>query len=101
MAQEIVFKQYYHIGIAVDTEAGLIVPVIRDTDKKSLIDLSLELEDLAGKARERKVSADALKGGTFTISNQGGIGSGRRWRSLALAAGRRKPSCATIKSSRG
>ena len=77
VAQEIVFKQYYHIGIAVDTEAGLIVPVIRDTDKKSLIDLSLELEDLAGKARERKVSADALKGGTFTISNQGGIGSGQ------------------------
>ena len=75
-AQEIVFKEYYHIGIAVDTEAGLIVPVIRDADKKNLLELSRELEDLAGKARERKVSAEELKGGTFTISNQGGIGGG-------------------------
>jgi len=62
------------LGIAVDTEAGLIVPVIRDADKKSLLELSLELEALARKARERKVAADELKGGTFTISNQGGIG---------------------------
>ena len=77
VAQEIVFKQYYHIGIAVDTEAGLIVPVIRDADKKSLLDLSRELEDLAGKARERKVSAEEMKGGTFTLSNQGGIGGGQ------------------------
>ena len=75
-AQAIVFKQYYHIGIAVDTEAGLIVPVIRDADKKNLIELSRELEDLAGKARARKVSVEDLKGGTFTISNQGGIGGG-------------------------
>jgi pyruvate dehydrogenase E2 component (dihydrolipoamide acetyltransferase) len=76
VAQEIVFKQYYHIGIAVDTEAGLIVPVIRDADKKNVLELSRELEDLAGKARERKVSVEELKGGTFTISNQGGIGGG-------------------------
>ena len=76
VAQAIVFKEYYHISIAVDTDAGLIVPVIRDADKKSLVELSRELEDLAGKARERKVSAEELKGGTFTISNQGGIGSG-------------------------
>ncbi len=75
-AQEIVIKDYYHIGVAVDTEAGLIVPVIRDVDKKNLLELSRELEDLARKARERKVSADELKGGTFTISNQGGIGGG-------------------------
>ncbi len=74
VAQEIVFKQYYHIGIAVDTEAGLIVPVIRNADKKSLLEFSRELEDLAAKARARKVSAEELKGGTFTISNQGGIG---------------------------
>ena len=74
VAQEIVFKQYYHIGIAVDTEAGLIVPVIRDADKQSLFELSRELEELAGKARERKVSVEELKGGTFTLSNQGGIG---------------------------
>jgi len=73
-AQELVHKDYYHIGVAVDTEAGLIVPVIRDVDKKSLLDLSRELEELAKKARDRKVSAEELKGGTFTISNQGGIG---------------------------
>ncbi|MDB6020427.1 MAG: Dihydrolipoyllysine-residue acetyltransferase [Pedosphaera sp.] len=73
-ADEIVLKEYYHIGIAVDTEAGLIVPVIRDVDKKSLVEISKELEELAKKARERKISGDELKGGTFTISNQGGIG---------------------------
>jgi pyruvate dehydrogenase E2 component (dihydrolipoamide acetyltransferase) len=73
-AGEIVLKQYVHLGLAVDTEAGLIVPVIRDADKKSLLELSKEIEDLAKKARDRKVSADELKGGTFTISNQGGIG---------------------------
>jgi pyruvate dehydrogenase E2 component (dihydrolipoamide acetyltransferase) len=73
-AQELVLKDYYHLGIAVDTEAGLIVPVIRDVDKKSILELSKELEELAKKARERKVGADELKGGTFTVSNQGGIG---------------------------
>jgi pyruvate dehydrogenase E2 component (dihydrolipoamide acetyltransferase) len=72
--QELVFKDYIHIGIAVDTEAGLIVPVIRDADKKNLVELSKELESAATKARDRKVTADELKGGTFTISNQGGIG---------------------------
>jgi len=75
-AREIVFKEYYHIGVAVDTEAGLIVPVIRDVDKKTVLELSQELEELAGKARARKLSAEELKGGTFTISNQGGIGGG-------------------------
>jgi pyruvate dehydrogenase E2 component (dihydrolipoamide acetyltransferase) len=75
-AQALVFKNYYHIGIAVDTEAGLIVPVLRDADKKSMLDLSRELDELAKKARERKVAAEELKGGTFTISNQGGIGGG-------------------------
>lgn len=74
VAQELVVKEYYHLGVAVDTEAGLIVPVIRDVDKKSLLELSIELETLALKARDRKVSAEELKGGTFTISNQGGIG---------------------------
>jgi pyruvate dehydrogenase E2 component (dihydrolipoamide acetyltransferase) len=73
-AQEIVLKDYFHIGIAVDTEQGLIVPVIRDVDKKSVFDLAKELEQLAQKARDRKVSGDELKGGTFTISNQGAIG---------------------------
>jgi pyruvate dehydrogenase E2 component (dihydrolipoamide acetyltransferase) len=74
VAQDIVIKNYYHIGVAVDTEAGLIVPVIREIDKKSILELSKELDKLAGKARERKVSAEELKGGTFTLSNQGGIG---------------------------
>lgn len=74
VAQEIVQKEYYHIGVAVDTEAGLIVPVIRNVDSKSMLELSLELEGLAKKARERKVTGEELKGGTFTISNQGGIG---------------------------
>ena len=74
--EELVIKEYYHIGVAVDTEAGLIVPVIRDVDKKSLLALSRELEELAKKAKERKVSGEELKGGTFTISNQGGIGGG-------------------------
>ncbi|MGD0058304.1 MAG: 2-oxo acid dehydrogenase subunit E2 [Verrucomicrobiia bacterium] len=74
--EEIVFKDYYHMGIAVDTEQGLIVPVIRDVDKKSLLQLSRELAELAEKTRQRKVATDDLKGGTFTISNQGGIGGG-------------------------
>jgi pyruvate dehydrogenase E2 component (dihydrolipoamide acetyltransferase) len=73
-ANEIVLKQYCHIGIAVDTEQGLIVPVIRDVDKKSILDLAKELEQVAAKARDRKISAEELKGGTFTISNQGAIG---------------------------
>jgi pyruvate dehydrogenase E2 component (dihydrolipoamide acetyltransferase) len=73
-ANEIVLKDYYHIGIAVDTEQGLMVPVIRDVDKKSILDLAQELEQVAAKARDRKISAEELKGGTFTISNQGAIG---------------------------
>ena len=73
-AGEIVFKDYYHIGVAVDTEHGLIVPVLRDVDKKTMFDLSKELSELAEKAKQRKVTGDDLKGGTFTISNQGGIG---------------------------
>ena len=73
-ANEIILKEYFHIGIAVDTEQGLIVPVIRDVDKKSMLELVKELEQLAQKARDRKVIAEELKGGTFTISNQGAIG---------------------------
>lgn len=73
-ANEIVLKDYIHLGIAVDTEQGLIVPVIRDADKKSVLELAKELEILAQKARDRKISSDELKGGTFTISNQGAIG---------------------------
>ncbi len=72
--EHLVLKSYYHLGLAVDTEAGLMVPVIRDADKKSVLEVARELEELARKARERKLTADDMKGGTFTISNQGGIG---------------------------
>ncbi len=71
---ELVLKGYYHISVAVDTPAGLIVPAIRDADKKSLRELSIELAGLAQRARDRKVSVEELQGGTFTISNLGGIG---------------------------
>ena len=74
VASEIILKEYIHLGIAVDTDQGLMVPVIRDVDKKSLLDLAKELEQLAAKARDRKITADEMKGGTFTISNQGAIG---------------------------
>jgi pyruvate dehydrogenase E2 component (dihydrolipoamide acetyltransferase) len=73
-ANEIVIKEYFHIGVAVDTDQGLMVPVIRDVDKKSVLELAKELESLAAKARDRKISTDEMKGGTFTISNQGAIG---------------------------
>jgi pyruvate dehydrogenase E2 component (dihydrolipoamide acetyltransferase) len=73
---ELVFKEYYHIGLAVDTEHGLIVPVIRDTDKKNLMQLSADVQMLADKARERKLALEEMQGGTFSISNQGGIGGG-------------------------
>jgi pyruvate dehydrogenase E2 component (dihydrolipoamide acetyltransferase) len=71
---EIVFKDYCHIGVAVDSEGGLIVPVLRDVDKKSLLQLSQELHALTEKTRQRKLSIEELQGGTFTISNQGSIG---------------------------
>jgi pyruvate dehydrogenase E2 component (dihydrolipoamide acetyltransferase) len=71
---EIVYKKYYHIGIAVDTDRGLLVPVIRDVDKKNIRDLSVELNQLAEKARNKKISLDEMQGGTFTITNLGGIG---------------------------
>ena len=73
---EIVLKGYFHVGIAVDTEHGLLVPVIRDADQKTMLQLAKELEDLAGKTRDRKLTSDQMQGGSFTISNQGGIGSG-------------------------
>jgi pyruvate dehydrogenase E2 component (dihydrolipoamide acetyltransferase) len=76
VANEIILKEYVHLGIAVDTEQGLMVPVLRDVDKKSMLDVAKELEVLAAKTRERKISADEMKGGTFTISNQGAIGGG-------------------------
>ena len=73
---EVIYKDYYHIGVAVDTEGGLIVPVLRDVNKKNLLELAKELHELTDKTRQRKVSLEELQGGTFTISNQGSIGSG-------------------------
>jgi pyruvate dehydrogenase E2 component (dihydrolipoamide acetyltransferase) len=73
-ADELVLKEYFHIGLAVDTEQGLLVPVIRDADRKSLLQLSREVSEVADKARDRKLKLDEMQGGTFTISNQGGIG---------------------------
>lgn len=71
---EIILKQYYHIGVAVDTEYGLVVPVIRDANHKSILEIAAELDILASKARERKLSPSDFQGGTFTITNLGGIG---------------------------
>lgn len=72
--QEIVYKKYYHIGVAVDTEHGLLVPVIRDVDQKNIIQLSVELTEISEKARNRKVTLQDMEGGTFTVTNLGGIG---------------------------
>lgn len=71
---EIVFKKFYNIGIAVATERGLIVPVIHNADKKSLVEIARELQDIATKTRAGKIELDKLQGGTFTITNIGAIG---------------------------
>ncbi len=71
---EIVYKDYFHIGVAVDTENGLVVPVVRDADQKSLLEIASEVVELAVAARDRKLSMENMKGGTFTITNLGGIG---------------------------
>ena len=71
---EIIFKKYINIGVAVDTERGLLVPVIKDVDKKNMSEISLGLTELSARARDRKSGPEELQGGTFTISNLGGIG---------------------------
>jgi pyruvate dehydrogenase E2 component (dihydrolipoamide acetyltransferase) len=71
---EIVYKKYCHIGVAVDTERGLLVPVIRDVDKKNILEISAELAEAAAKARNRKLGLEDMRGGCFTITNLGGIG---------------------------
>jgi pyruvate dehydrogenase E2 component (dihydrolipoamide acetyltransferase) len=71
---EIVFRESINIGVAVDTERGLLVPVIRDADGKDLTEIAIELNDLARRAREKKLMPDHMQGGTFSISNLGGIG---------------------------
>jgi pyruvate dehydrogenase E2 component (dihydrolipoamide acetyltransferase) len=72
--EEIVFKDFVHIGVAVDTERGLLVPVIRDADRKNITEISVELDDLARRARDRKLTPDEMRGAVFSISNLGGIG---------------------------
>jgi len=71
---EIIQKKYIHIGVAVDTEHGLLVPVIRDVDQKGILQIADEVQVLAQKARDKKLSIDDMQGGTFTITNLGGIG---------------------------
>ena len=73
-SEEIIYKQYVHVAVAVDTDRGLLVPVIRDVDQKNVITLSAELNAIAQKARDRKLSLDDMQGAGFTISNLGGIG---------------------------
>ena len=72
--QNLVLKNYYHLGVAIDTPNGLTVPVVRDVDKKSVFELSDELMDLSSRARDKNLKPNELKGGTFTISSLGGIG---------------------------
>ena len=72
--EEIVYKQYINIGVAADTDRGLLVPVIRDVEKKNIVELAVELSGLSKKAREKKLTPADMEGGTFTITNLGGIG---------------------------
>ncbi len=72
--QEVIYKDYVHIGVAVDTPHGLLVPVIRDVDKKGVLALARELQALSERARERKLTPEEMQGGTFSLSNLGGIG---------------------------
>ncbi len=73
-AEQIVLKRYVNIGVAVDTPEGLMVPVVRDVEKKTILQLAAEIQDLGQRARERKITLDEMKGGTFTITNYGHFG---------------------------
>ena len=75
-ANEIILKHYYNLGIAVDTERGLLVPVIKDVDRKDILELALELGDISNRARTNKIGLDELQGGTFTVTNLGSLGVG-------------------------
>ncbi|MBI2382304.1 MAG: dihydrolipoyllysine-residue acetyltransferase [Gammaproteobacteria bacterium] len=72
--ENLILKKYFHIGVAVDTPDGLVVPVVRDVDRKSVFELAAELAEISVKAREKKLGADAMQGSCFTISSLGGIG---------------------------
>ncbi len=73
---KIILKNYYHIGVAVNSDEGLMVPVIRDVDRKSISELAIELFDMVARARERKIGIEEMQGGTFTITNAGPMGGG-------------------------
>ncbi len=73
-AEEIIYKKYVHVGIAVDTDRGLLVPVIRDADRLTITSIAVALAQLSRKARDRKLTLDEMQGGTFSISNLGGLG---------------------------
>ena len=73
---EVIYKEYYNVGVAVDTPDGLIVPVVHHVDQKDLLQISLELADLAERTRKREVKLEELRGATFTVSNMGGLGAG-------------------------
>jgi pyruvate dehydrogenase E2 component (dihydrolipoamide acetyltransferase) len=73
-AEEIIYKRYVNIGVAVDTDRGLLVPVVKNADAKNIIELSVELSQLSEKARSRKITLEEMQGGCFSISNLGGIG---------------------------
>ena len=72
--REIIYKRYFNIGVAVDTSYGLVVPVVRDADQKSIPQLAKDLTELSAKARDKKLSLEEMAGGVFTITNLGGIG---------------------------
>jgi pyruvate dehydrogenase E2 component (dihydrolipoamide acetyltransferase) len=74
--EQIIYKQYYHVGVAVDSPRGLIVPILRDVDRKSIRELALEFPGMVARARDGKTTLEELQGGTFTITNAGAVGGG-------------------------
>ena len=90
-AQELVLKDYIHIGVAVDTDRGLVVPVIRDADRKNIIQLGVELTELSAKARDNELTIEEMRGSSFTVTNLGGLGTGHftpiiQWPNVAILA---------------
>jgi len=71
----VVYKKYVHVGVAVDTPRGLLVPVVRDADVKNVVQIAVELNDIAARSRDRKLKPDEMRGATFTVTNLGGLGT--------------------------
>ena len=71
---EVIFKRFYNLGVAADTDRGLVVPVLRDVDRMGLVDIAKALGDLSSRARDRKLKPEEMQGGTFTVTNLGGLG---------------------------